>query len=65
MVLPEKLKPNTVDALVETVKPLAFAVPPEEPIKFTPVTLNWNPATSTPLVIIISMLPSETLSKDN
>ena len=40
IVLPEKLKPNTVDALVETVKPLAAASPPDAPDTVVPSTEN-------------------------
>ena len=47
--LPLKLNPNTVDALVDTVNPLSSATPPLAPTKVTPSTLNWKPPKSAEL----------------
>ena len=40
MVAPVKLKPITVEALEDTMKPAASAAPPPAPVTSTPSTLN-------------------------
>ena len=52
---PENENPSTVVALVDTVKPLASASPPDAPTTVTPSTLNWNPAISASLLYKISI----------
>ena len=40
IVEPEKEKPSTTDALVDTVKPASPAAPPDAPVTEAPLTLN-------------------------
>ena len=51
-------KPITVVALVEVIKPLAAADPPEAPVTAIPVRSNWNPATGNTLLYKTSILPT-------
>ena len=51
---PEKEKPKTTDAEVDTVNPASAAAPPDAPVTVAPETLNWNPAISSSLSYRIS-----------
>ena len=53
---PEKEKPKTTVADVDTVNPASAAAPPDAPVTLAPETLNWKPAISVSLSYKISTL---------
>ena len=58
IVLPVRENPIMVEPLVDCIKPLSAADPPEAPVMVTPDKPNWNPATGSLLFITISSVPA-------